>query len=68
MTIMAGIMITGRHDVKKVAKRLHPDSYPGGRERVRKCLSWAFKSQTPPPLDTPPALRPYLLILPKQYH
>ena len=59
MTIMMGSRAPGRHGARAVAESLHSDSIG---------IDWAFETPNPTPSDTPPSLRAYILIFPKQLH
>jgi hypothetical protein len=67
MAIMVGNTAAGTHGSGAVAEFLHPYLQARGRESTQG-LVWAFETSRPSPGDTPPPMRPHLLILPKQFH
>ena len=64
MAITAGRVAAGRQQgAGTVAKSLHSDLHA-----ERPGLLWSFETSKPTPSDIPPPIRPYLLILLKQFY
>lgn len=57
----------GRHDTGAAAENSHSDPQKGSREHTWNGMS-LLKPPNPTPSGTPPPIRPYFLILPKEFH
>jgi hypothetical protein len=62
-----GSVAAGRHEAEVVAESLNIDPQAGSRESQLQ-MTWAFETSKPTSRDIQPSTRPYLLILPKQFH